>query len=365
MDIFEPIKIITLFSLAFFSLFLFSYKSGNRKSNFMLACIYGFQALETLNGTFYRFFAFWSTNHPWVFYTTEFTFFLWGPAMYYFFLFNVKREFNFHKKQLLHLAPALLHLLFLCYKFHFMSNAAKTALLQTGVMSETVDLIIHSLRNISVLIYLGLSALLIFKSISLNKKNLKWLSFFLVVFLIVELIQLLHFVDLETHTYNTLIYNTTSPMWFLIAITSLFLTMRDPHFLVFNLDKEEVNEEIKYTLDKKELDSIISKIDDYLLKKENYTDPELSLQSLADAIGIHSKKTSMAINQHYESNFPDYINSLRIKQVTKILLDTNNDQNIIEIAYSVGFSSKSTFNRVFTKFTSLTPSEYLKRHSIQ
>ena len=66
----------------------------------MLAAIYGFQALETLNSAFYRFADFWIGQFPWVYYTTEFSFFLWGPAMYYFFKLSTDPDYEFKKRNL-------------------------------------------------------------------------------------------------------------------------------------------------------------------------------------------------------------------------------------------------------------------------
>lgn len=50
----------------------------------MLASIYAFQGMDMLNGTFYRFSDFWINEFPWVFYSTEFTFFLWGQRFTFF-----------------------------------------------------------------------------------------------------------------------------------------------------------------------------------------------------------------------------------------------------------------------------------------
>ena len=50
-----------------------------------------------------------------------------------------------------------------------------------------------------------------------------------------------------------------------------------------------------------------------------------------------------------------YINNIRIEEAQRLLANTK--LNISEIAYTVGFNSPSTFNKVFKKTTGMTPSE--------
>lgn len=356
----ENIKIITLFCLAFFAMFLFTYKKGNRRLNVLLGLVYAYQALEALNASFYRFFDFWAHQFPWVFYTTEITFFLWGPTIYFFFKIALDTSFRLRKKDLWHTIPAVIHTVFLLLKFHIYSNEIKTEMLQSGVMSVEEDFVIHFLRNASVIIYLVASANIFFKSEKSSDSNKSWLGFFLGVFIIVELIQIFHFIDLETRTFNTLIYNTTSIMWFLVALTTLYKALKNPYFFV----QEKMKTKDAFELDKEEFSSILDKLKTQFLDHELFLNPDLNLSSLAKAILEPTKKVSYVVNEHYGQNISDFINSARIEKAKASLLDqTQQDKTIIEIAYEVGFNSKATFNRAFTKFTQLSPSEFKLKHS--
>jgi len=53
----------------------------------------------------------------------------------------------------------------------------------------------------------------------------------------------------------------------------------------------------------------------------------------------------------------EYISELRIQDAAKRLRE-NKNENVINIAFSVGFESLSTFNRTFLKIMGTTPSEY-------
>lgn len=360
MAIFEHIKIITLFILALFAIFLFTKKSGNRLSNFALGSIYGFQALEKLNSTFYRFPEFWMNDYPWVFYTTETTFFLWGPAIYFFFRSAFDHEFRLQKQHLWHTLPAVIHTAFLTFKFHMHSNEVKTALLQHGAMSVEEDFVIHLLRNASVVVYLVICGWLWQKHKKLKSKGSgkSWMPFFLVVFCLVEFIQILHFVDLETRTYNTYIYNFTSTLWFVVAITTLFKALRDPFFTSSDKTKPKTNQEPRKALiSDVESEEIFNKIKRHIIEEENYKDLEMSVQKLAEAIDTTSKKTSWVINERFNMSFSDFINSYRIEAASHLLIN-DNEKTVIEIAYEVGFNSKATFNRVFSKTKNTSPTQF-------
>jgi len=70
---------------------------------------------------------------------------------------------------------------------------------------------------------------------------------------------------------------------------------------------------------------------------------------------------SQVINQYYKTNFFDFINANRIDEAKRLLVSDSHTLNIIEIAYTVGYNNKVTFNTVFKRFTGVTPSEYRKK----
>ncbi len=87
---------------------------------------------------------------------------------------------------------------------------------------------------------------------------------------------------------------------------------------------------------------------------------DLSLQSLADHLGVSVNKLSQVLNVHLHEGFYDFINNHRIQDACEQLIHSNH--HIIDIAYLVGFNSKSTFNKAFKKHTAMTPSLYKKQH---
>jgi ligand-binding sensor domain-containing protein/AraC-like DNA-binding protein len=101
----------------------------------------------------------------------------------------------------------------------------------------------------------------------------------------------------------------------------------------------------------------------YLLEMEKvYRDESLSLQSLAEKLSITTYHLSQVINEKLNKNFFDLINGYRVEEAKEKLTDLKQEQTILGIGFEVGFNSKSAFNRVFKKFTHMTPSEFRKKH---
>ncbi len=88
----------------------------------------------------------------------------------------------------------------------------------------------------------------------------------------------------------------------------------------------------------------------------NYTSPKMCRQYLADSVGINPDHMGKFFKQLTGKKVNDYINELRIKDAADKLIKT--DDNIINIAFAVGFDSLTTFNRAFFKIMNVTPSKY-------
>lgn len=90
-----------------------------------------------------------------------------------------------------------------------------------------------------------------------------------------------------------------------------------------------------------------------------YRQADLTLAGLAEAVNVHPKLLSKAINQCTGENFYQFINRRRVEEAKRMLADPKYLYlSILGIAQEAGFNSKSTFNSVFKKYTGLTPSEY-------
>jgi AraC-like DNA-binding protein len=100
-------------------------------------------------------------------------------------------------------------------------------------------------------------------------------------------------------------------------------------------------------------------LQEYMQDQRAFRKTTLSLADLADAVGMSQRAATRAINYCLGQNFHTFVNSYRVEAVKQALAGgAHKDKTILEIAYSQGFSSKSTFNDVFKKMVGTTPSEF-------
>jgi putative ABC transport system permease protein len=90
-----------------------------------------------------------------------------------------------------------------------------------------------------------------------------------------------------------------------------------------------------------------------------YRDPELSLVSLAEKLGLTTHELSRILNSVLKKSFNDFINEYRVADVVRRMQDPAYDHlTLMGIAYDSGFNSKSAFHRIFKERTGKSPAEY-------
>lgn len=93
---------------------------------------------------------------------------------------------------------------------------------------------------------------------------------------------------------------------------------------------------------------------------EHYNE-KLSLESLEKALHINKYYISHVINGKIGTSFNAYINSLRISEAARLLIES--DKTIKEISAEVGFGTIRSFDRAFKKQKGETAREYRDRNS--
>ncbi|MES2109124.1 MAG: ABC transporter permease [Bacteroidota bacterium] len=92
-----------------------------------------------------------------------------------------------------------------------------------------------------------------------------------------------------------------------------------------------------------------------------YEDPELTLSSLGEKLGLHTHELSRMLNTVLKKSFNDFINEYRVRDVIRKMQDpAYANITLLGIAYDSGFNSQSTFHRIFKELTGKTPAEYKK-----
>mgnify|MGYP000072937062 CR=1 FL=1 len=94
-------------------------------------------------------------------------------------------------------------------------------------------------------------------------------------------------------------------------------------------------------------------------EKQLYLDGELTLPGLAEAAGLTTHQVSQVINGQMNQNFFSFVNNYRIQLAKRMLLDPKTSaMPIVELAFEVGFQSKSAFYEAFKRVANMTPTQF-------
>lgn len=133
--------------------------------------------------------------------------------------------------------------------------------------------------------------------------------------------------------------------WFIQLVSAKLLTEHGR--------KISTEQDLKYKFEKN-----ISILENHLEQYQPQFQKNLTLERLAEQVGLPSRDLSSVINQHFQTNYTDFVNSLRVEQA-KILLNNQDDPLSIQVIFSqIGFNSKTAFNTAFKKQTGMTPTQF-------
>jgi AraC-like DNA-binding protein len=115
-------------------------------------------------------------------------------------------------------------------------------------------------------------------------------------------------------------------------------------------------------LDDDEARQLLSKLEELMAARRVYRDPDLTLSTLADALGITPHMLSQLLNVRIGKSFFVYVNGRRADALMAALADPRrSERGVLDLALEAGFSSKSTLNSFFRKHTGRTPTEFRAR----
>jgi len=355
---FEPINIIhvlVIWQSLLFAVILFTPKYNKKRENKFLALLlltlgihFGYNIFFT-NQLFLDILPKYSCSYG----------FLYGPLLFLYVKFHFRKDLNFKPIYFLHFAP-------------FGAIVFLTAI-GLRVCNSTMFLVLLS----AMLIYglLGLAEITHYKKVILHvsanssSSETKWVKSILLLQMVIIILNFLHlqlndiivfgleftlepFVQLGILVLvNVMIYQGLKNPQFFQKISETDLVIAD-----INQSKEKINK-----LNVEDLKPLAIELEEYISQYKPYLNSELDLETLANAMKVHPKTLSRAINQILGSNFSEYINSYRIEEA-KLLLQNNLDNQItiMEVMFDVGFNSRSVFNTAFKNKTGVTPSQYKK-----
>jgi AraC-like DNA-binding protein len=198
---------------------------------------------------------------------------------------------------------------------------------------------------------------------SIEKINLRWLQYLLSAFVIAWLVTLA--IQLSAATPQAFNYS-----WLLVAVVTFligYMGLRQPEIfageenLVSGSEGIQKKKYEKSALTADKAGQYLAKLQKLMAAEKPFLDKDLTLNSLAEKLSIPSHHLSQIINESLRQNFFEFVNSHRVEEAKKLLLDpANRHLNLAEIGHKAGFNSVSSFNAVFKKFVQMTPSRYQK-----
>ena len=97
--------------------------------------------------------------------------------------------------------------------------------------------------------------------------------------------------------------------------------------------------------------------------QEHFQDPDISLLSTAQHVGMSAAYFSTVFSQTAGQSFISYLTGLRMDRARELL--TGTDMRLTDIAMEIGYNEPNYFSHVFRKTVGMTPKEYRQRHTAQ
>jgi len=111
-----------------------------------------------------------------------------------------------------------------------------------------------------------------------------------------------------------------------------------------------------------DLEDLGRRLESIMRDEKIYCDEDLTLKRLADNLEVTSHQLSEFINVKIGKSFKSFVNMYRVREAVS-LIELDENRNILDIAFSSGFNSKTAFYKIFTEETGITPAEYRKRQT--
>lgn len=145
--------------------------------------------------------------------------------------------------------------------------------------------------------------------------------------------------------------------WFALVMYAVLFVALKQHKLFDSLKKEQ-----KYktsNVSSSDLDKYETPLLTLVEGEKVYLNRELNLPVLAEKLEMRPDVLSRLINEKFEKNFNDFINTYRIQAAKELLSDPEQaNAKIAGVAIDCGFKSISAFNTAFKKSVGMTPSQF-------
>ncbi len=368
------LTIVTLFISLFLAFFLLTVQTKHKISNILFAVFLLVTAIDTSHPLFDLGAA--GPSNLGMLRTTLAL--LQVPIFYLYVLSVCYVDFKLKPQYLFHLLPFFIANAILLPRFYAVDAASKVNFILNR--QDMIELqFTHTLIHIQIVAYFVAVFILLRKVKKLYLENYagasmtsyNWLFQFTSVLTILYLIVILkNWFKFSDYPYISewikiviLVFQPFIICWYLYKALNhpgLFRSVDSKLKLTSDLVLEEKNN-TQPGINEKEYNEELLKLQQYMVEKQPFLNPSLTIQDVARDIKVPVRNLSLLINHKLEQHFYDFVNAYRIEYAMAILKDaTKSRVTILEILYEVGFNSKSSFNSAFKKHTGNTPTAYRK-----
>jgi signal transduction histidine kinase/ligand-binding sensor domain-containing protein/DNA-binding response OmpR family regulator len=99
----------------------------------------------------------------------------------------------------------------------------------------------------------------------------------------------------------------------------------------------------------------------YSIVEKNLNNPDFDVNDFASEIGMSRTQLYRKIHALSGESVKEFIRVVRLKKAAEFLVTTDN--NVSEVAYSVGFNSLSYFTTSFTEYFGMNPTKFTEKHA--
>lgn len=121
----------------------------------------------------------------------------------------------------------------------------------------------------------------------------------------------------------------------------------------------------KTVLPEVKVNSLLDNLLSYMENEKPYLSAKLNRSDVSMKLDCTEIELSQLLNNHLNVNFSNFINTYRVNEIKHRLNQDNLSKYTLKaLSEQCGFSSKTTFYRVFKNVTGMTPLEYCKRENL-
>lgn len=342
-------------------------KKINIHSNRFLAAVFMLSAIELISGLFYL--GEYFKDYPGFIGLSNGLAYLFGPLMYFYIYFLKPENKEKLSKAYIHFIPFVIAYLFYTIPVLGTDTTEKLSFVQQQFSFNTPTSILGFLAPVHSLSYICFSLVKIHKivrSIEYNFSNVEfanlyWLKYFFYGVLFQALTVLVMHLFESSVQFDIKYIMLLSVAVFMIV--SGYVSLKQPEVKSLIVKPDNIppakKEYKKAALKDEQIDELISRLKNILENEKLYLNPKLSLKDLSDKTDISTHNLTELINTQLDKSFYELINFYRIEEVKRLISeDSEKKFSLLALAYEAGFSSKTSFNTIFKKFVSKTPSEY-------